>query len=223
MAAYRINGPTLIGDTGKQSELLGSLKLTDTSTTQGSVFFVSSAGILTGLSPGTAGQYLTTNGAAANPTWTTSPANVSDSAFVFKSGTQTIGPGPTAATTITTFTAAPTQPQYNTGGLNATTGVITAAATSKYRIHASIAFTNTSAAGTRILSIRRNGVSFAQKTLQPTGDTSANQQIDLNVSPSLTAADTIDFQFATVGIDALGNAVIQAGPESWIEFDRFVG
>jgi hypothetical protein len=98
------------------------------SNTQGSVLYRSASG-WAALSPGTSGQYLTTGGASANPSWTTAASSgvtsITGSANILANGT-TSG-AQTGAVTLTAVQGITTtsSPQFSTMGLGsaAQTGV----------------------------------------------------------------------------------------------------
>lgn len=59
------------------------------STTQGSILFASTSSVLTSLPPGTAGQFLQTQGAGANPQWVSTPFVPNNMQVFVSSGTWT--------------------------------------------------------------------------------------------------------------------------------------
>jgi hypothetical protein len=214
-SAYVINGPTNIGNAGQLNTINGNVTLPNIGTAQGTVYYADVNGNLAALVPSTSGLALLTQGPGANPIWGVGHGT-DESATLFKSGNQTIGPGP-ASSIITGYTSVPAAPEYNTGSFNATTGVFTALATFKYQFNVQISYINTTDnSGTRTLTLLRNGVATATSTpIQPTGAIADNQVLMVNITLLLNAGDTISAQFATAGLGGSSNVVVQGGTGTW--------
>lgn len=181
------------------------------------------------LAPGTSGYVLTAAGSNADVSWASvppAPGSVDESCFLFKSGTQTIGPGASTAT-ITSFTASPSTPEYNTSSMNATTGIFTVVNAGKFRIVASITYNNNGAsqtdgatAGTRILKLVRNGTAYARVEKETSMDNTQNDTLLLEATSYLNSGDTIAIQFQSVNIGSGAACEIQGNPQSWISIHR---
>lgn len=194
--SYRINGPTTIGDTGQLNVILGNVTLTDVGTAQGTVYYSSAAGNLFALPPGTSGQFLQTQGPAANPIWA-STGFVPDSSF---SASKVAGDSFNNVPTIVANWSTAGAQFFNTGQFNTTTGLFTPTVTGKYSIDATVQYMNMGAGGNsgmRVLEFYDNtGASvLLSKSLQPTSDVNANQNISIDDVINLTAGSSYGLRF----------------------------
>jgi len=210
--AYRINGPTEIGDSPTAlNTIRGNVNLIDITTTWGDLVFADTSNNLTRLAPGTAGQILQTNGAGADPSWVTSSASLANGFSARKTGTQT---PITTQTTITTWSTA-SAPEYDTtgGDFVPATGVFTAGAAGTYKVAVSVAYTQNNNDGNRILDLYLNGTTVIyQKTLQPSGHNAVNKHIDITTQVSLAMNDTLVVRLGRTGTSTL---TVQPTPETW--------
>lgn len=210
--AYRINGPTDIGDSASLNTIRGNVTLADITTTHGDLVYANGSNNLDRLAPGTAGQVLQTNGAGFAPSWITSSSSLTNGFSARKSGTQ--GGIVGVATVITSWSTA-TAPEYDTtaGAFNSVTGEFTAPSTGTYTLQSYIAFTNTTNAGDRVIQVRVNSTAEYQKTWQPTGSVSSVQNSSISTQLSLTLGDVVDITIFRSGGTA--TLTVSASPETW--------
>lgn len=208
---YEITGPTTIGTTSQQNEILGSVKLTDVSVssilttdagnivtpfslgalTTGSIIEADGAGALTSLAPGSNGQVLTV--VAGVPSWANSGEAGTFSFSATKNGNQT---GITTPAVVTTWSV--TTPFFDgtSGAFDAATGIFTVATAGYYQVTANVGATNNSNAGSRILSVFRNGTTdVATSVFQPTPNIAISQSACITTLLSLGIGDTIAIKY----------------------------
>jgi hypothetical protein len=181
MSSYVINGPTTIGDAGQLNEIKGNLRLTDIGTAQGTVYHVTASGNVAALLPGVNGQFLQTQGVAANPVWANVGGAVTDTSF---SAAKVAGDSFSNIPTIVANWNIAGAQYFNTGEFNTTTGLFTPSATGKYIINSVLQYTNTGAAGNsghRILEFYDNTSATVLLTIseQPTGNNNISKYITM--------------------------------------------
>lgn len=213
---YVISGPTTIGTTGQQNEILGTAKLTDLSTassilladaskvitpfglsglTAGAIIEADGSGSLQSLAPGSTGDVLTV--VAGVPAWA-APVSASSLGFcATKNGNQASITTPAVITTWDT-TAAPYF-DNSSSAFDPLTGIFTAPAAGVYYVEATVGATNTSNAGSRVLSLELNGTTDVAKTVfQPTPNTSVPQRAVVARMLSLALNDAITVKYGNV-------------------------
>lgn len=84
--SYPVSGPATIGTTSTITQLNGNVVLADTTTTAGDMIYADISNNMVRLAPGTAGQFLQTNGAGSSPTWATNVGALQYDAIVSTSG-----------------------------------------------------------------------------------------------------------------------------------------
>jgi len=213
--AYNLTGPLNIGTTGQLNNILGNLRVTDITTTQGNLLAVGVTGNLTAVATGTSGQVLTSNGAGTQPTFQS--VILADESV---SATKTAGFSFTNVPAVVPIWSVAGTGRYNTGSLSLASGIITVANTGKFDISSTINFTNVSNAGSRTLELVADpgglNTVLSTVTIQPTPDIALDNTINLSTSLALTAATTIGFRF--YGSVAAGGSVL---PTSELQFARF--
>jgi len=191
--AYRINGPVTIGDSGALNTVNGNSTFAHSGAgvaapLQGQVYYVDSSLQLRGLATGTAGNVLITNGAGADPSWTsqsitTNGFSVSKIAADTFSNTQVI-----IDDWVTTIPAGVTSnPFFNTGAPNfvLATGVYTPSSNGTYHVSITLEYTSTSAADSTTLTFAEQTAGPVFNTILTSGpiqqnpQTSERQKIDL--------------------------------------------
>ena len=215
--AYRINGPTDIGNTGQQNLIQGDTKLQDAGFAQGTVYYANASGILTGLSPGTLGNVLTTQGAGANPTWASASAT-SNGFSVGKTAGDTFSNTEVVIGNwnTTTPTGVTLNPFFNTGApvLTLVSGIFIPDITGVYQIDAHIIYTNTNNSGDRTLTFSERTVGpvynpiISTGTQQPSSSTGTDQSLRINISIKLDA--TKEYVLTIVSSNAAGTRTILA-------------
>jgi hypothetical protein len=217
MAAYIITGATQIGTTGQQNNILGNTILTDSgSTAQGTIYYANASGYLTALVPGTAGQVLQTNGAAANPVWANVSATIVTTGFSAAKSA-----GTTFSNTLLDIPSwniiAPggisTNPYFNTAlSFDIATGIFTAPQTGVYTVDAMIEYTNTNNSGNKTVVFAEKGVGptyyniLTSGPLQPSGDITTNQVVRVHGNVKLSGGAL--YVLRIVSSNALGTNTI---------------
>lgn len=202
--SYVINGPTLIGDTGLDNTIQGTLTLADVCTDTGDLIYSSNAtGLMTRLAAGTAGYVLTSNGPSTAPSWQVDTNSIDDAFSAGLTAAQTIlAAAATTPVAIQGFTVAIPGFDTTTGGWFAAgqaAGIWTPGTAGKYRVSITVSFTNTdgaaaSNAGNRTVRLVAAGSNYIVKQFQPTGATAAEQQINFTTDIVLTAVQTVSVE-----------------------------
>jgi hypothetical protein len=193
--SYTISGPVTLGSTGAATAVSGTVSLPDVSTTQGDVFTLDASGNLVGVGVGTASQVLTSNGAGAVPTWQAAAAGVDESLSATKVAADTFTTTPTI---VPNWTVAAADRYADVVTFDAATGIATITNAGKYSIKGMINYTNTGASantGSRTLEIFDGTNPLQTVTIQPTGDTSIDQSLEIAADLQLAAAATISLRF----------------------------
>ena len=197
--SYTISGPVDLGTVATATTLAGTISLPNVSVTQGDVFTVDASGNLVAVGVGTASQVLTSNGAASVPTWQAAAAGVDESL----SATKTAGSNFDATLTIVpNWTVAAADRYADIVAFDAATGIATITNAGKYSIKGLINYTNTGASantGSRTLEIFNGTTALQTVTIQPTGDTSIDQSLEIAADLQLLAAATISLRFYATG------------------------
>jgi hypothetical protein len=192
VATQIIKGRATAG-TGNVEDLTITQILDFLSSTQGAVLY-RGASAWAGLAPGTSGQYLTTNGAAANPSWTTAPSVLPSQTGKSKQSLTTDG----------------TNPSWTPLAVTAQAGLVTTGASSP-TVTFSRSITSVTRASTGTWNVALSGFADANYTVHVTGGTGLSVLCNPSISSKTSSGFTIDWYFT--------NAVGKTDPNTGINVD----
>lgn len=218
--AYTISGPVNLGTAANLTDILGNVRLANVSTTHGDVFTVDATGNLVSVGVGTASQVLTSNGAAAVPTWQAAGAGVDESLSATKDAGDTFDTTPTI---VPNWSVAAAERYSDVVAFSAATGIATITNAGKYSIKGLINYTNTGVSGntgSRTLEIFDGTNALQTVTIQPTGDQTVDQSVDIAADLLLAAAATISLRFYSTGQAGTAvNSILATSSFSLHKFD----